>query len=279
VFKVGAFARMSGTSVKTLHHYDEIGLVRPARVDPETGYRYYDVAQLAALDQIRTLKELGFSLEQIALLVSAELSTERLVELLRLKQVEVAERVRAEQERLARVTRHLRQLDADAGAFAFEVRAVPELRTAAVRRLVADTDADAIRETIRDGFVYLYGTLGRNRVTPAGPSILYWQETGGESEAGDVFMATPVAVELPPALTERGVEALTLPAVETMAVLTHHGPLSEIGGAYLHLFEKLRAENLRIVGGRRDVVLRYAGSTEGESVSELQFPVVRETAG
>ncbi len=39
MFKIGAFAKLSGVTVKTLRHYDELGLLKPARVDEESGYR------------------------------------------------------------------------------------------------------------------------------------------------------------------------------------------------------------------------------------------------
>jgi len=40
LFKIGAFAKLSGVTVKTLRHYDELGLLKPARVDEESGYRF-----------------------------------------------------------------------------------------------------------------------------------------------------------------------------------------------------------------------------------------------
>lgn len=277
MFKVGDFARMSGTSVKTLHHYDEVGLLRPVHVDPETGYRYYSTDQLMRLAHIRTLKDFGFSLDQISVLLESSLDRDRMVELLRLKQAEVAERVREEQARLERVTRHLREWEATAKRpdFAFTVRPQPEIRTAAVCRPLIDTDAEAVAMTIRDGFFHLYSTLGRNRVTPTGPSIIYWQDIRGESETGDIVMATPVA-NLPTDPALDGIFEFVLPAVEQMAVLTHHGPLSEIGDSYLALFDHLKRGGYRIVGARRDVVLQYAGTADGDSISELQFPVSKE---
>ena len=44
MFSIGEFARLGTVSVRTLRHYDEIGLLRPARVDPETGYRGYSAS-------------------------------------------------------------------------------------------------------------------------------------------------------------------------------------------------------------------------------------------
>lgn len=64
MFSIGEFARLGGVSVRTLRHYDEIGLLPPATVDPDTGYRGYAAPQLTQLNRIMALKELGLSLTQ-----------------------------------------------------------------------------------------------------------------------------------------------------------------------------------------------------------------------
>ena len=65
MFNIGEFARLGGVSARTLRHYDEIGLLRPATVDPGSGYRGYTAAQLGELNRIMALKELGLSLPQV----------------------------------------------------------------------------------------------------------------------------------------------------------------------------------------------------------------------
>ena len=65
MFRIGDFSRVARVSARLLRFYDEIGLLTPARTDRQTGYRYYTVAQLAKLNRITVLKELGFSLEEI----------------------------------------------------------------------------------------------------------------------------------------------------------------------------------------------------------------------
>lgn len=72
MFSIGEFARLSQVSVKMLRHYDSIGLLRPARVDPVTGYRYYAAAQLPDVGRIRALRDLGFGLTQIAALTASD---------------------------------------------------------------------------------------------------------------------------------------------------------------------------------------------------------------
>ena len=62
MFTVGQFAQLAQVSVRTLHHYDELGLLEPAAVDRATGYRFYEARQLRDLNRILVMKELGFTL-------------------------------------------------------------------------------------------------------------------------------------------------------------------------------------------------------------------------
>jgi DNA-binding transcriptional MerR regulator len=72
---IGRFARLSGLSVGTLRHYDEVGLLRPAEVDGDTGYRRYRPDQLPEARAIRRLRELELSLDQIrGVLATGDLS-------------------------------------------------------------------------------------------------------------------------------------------------------------------------------------------------------------
>jgi len=63
-WKVGDLAQRTGLSVRTLHYYDEIGLLRPS-LHTEAGHRLYTAADVARLQQVLSLRQLGFSLEQV----------------------------------------------------------------------------------------------------------------------------------------------------------------------------------------------------------------------
>ncbi len=65
------FAKLSGVSVRTLHYYDEIGLLKPAVVNRQTGYRFYDENSLLRMQQILFYRELDFSLKSISEILSA----------------------------------------------------------------------------------------------------------------------------------------------------------------------------------------------------------------
>lgn len=113
MLKIGEFSKLSQITVQALHHYDEIGLLKPVKVDPFTNYRYYSVDQLPQIHRIIALKELGLSLEQIRLMISTNISVEQIREMLLLKQAESQQRVREEKERLRRIEFRLQMIDID----------------------------------------------------------------------------------------------------------------------------------------------------------------------
>src|SRR5688572_26225804 len=103
MLKIGDFSRLGLVSIDTLRHYDNLGLLKPADVDPSTGYRYYAYQQLGRLHRILALKDMGLSLEQIAPMLEGEISAEELNGMLKLKRAEIQENIDTESERLARV--------------------------------------------------------------------------------------------------------------------------------------------------------------------------------
>ncbi len=69
--QIKEFAEFTGVSVRTLHYYDEIGLLVPAHVDRSTGYRYYDENSLIRMQEILFYRELDFSLKSIREILSS----------------------------------------------------------------------------------------------------------------------------------------------------------------------------------------------------------------
>jgi DNA-binding transcriptional MerR regulator len=111
MFGIGTVARLAGVSVRTLRYYDEVGLLRPAWVDPNTGYRWYAPEQIRSLHRIVALRDLGVRLVEIAVLLDDELSVEELRGIFSLRRAEAHDRLAAEGERLARVEARLAQLE------------------------------------------------------------------------------------------------------------------------------------------------------------------------
>ena len=112
LLKVGPLARRTGLTVRTLHHYDQIGLLSPARRTP-SGHRLYGPQELRRLQQIRSLRQLGFSLDEVQACVDRPAFTlHRVIELhIRMldERIELQRRLRSRLEKLAE---HVRSSDA-----------------------------------------------------------------------------------------------------------------------------------------------------------------------
>lgn len=89
MFTIGDFARYGRVSARMLRHYDAVGLLHPDRTDPSTGYRHYGAAQLARLNRIIALKDLGFTLQQVRAVLDDEVGSEELRGMLRLRRSEL----------------------------------------------------------------------------------------------------------------------------------------------------------------------------------------------
>ena len=89
MLKIGDFSKLSRVSIRMLRHYDEIGLLKPVWIDPESGYRYYAPEQLPIAGRINALKDMGFGLAAIAEILPCYEDRDALQRHLRCKQAEL----------------------------------------------------------------------------------------------------------------------------------------------------------------------------------------------
>jgi DNA-binding transcriptional MerR regulator len=170
---VGQLASRFGVTVRTLHHYDEIGLLAPAQVDHRTGYRWYSAEQLARLHRILALRDLGFSLSEIQPIVDEQVSVDELRGMLRLRRSEASGRIAAEAERLARVEARLRQIEEEhtGGVYDVVVKPLEPLRLAGLRERSPAFGNETLGPIFGQLFGVLHARLARVDVTPTGPPV------------------------------------------------------------------------------------------------------------
>ncbi|XIA65409.1 helix-turn-helix domain-containing protein [Bradyrhizobium sp. TZ2] len=121
MFRIGEFAQIAQVSARQLRFYDQLGLLQPAHIDAQTGYRYYSIRQLPRLNSILALKELGLSLEQIGPLLEDKISPAELRAMLTLKRAEVERSLRQEETRLRHIESRIAQIDRHGGTEGFDV--------------------------------------------------------------------------------------------------------------------------------------------------------------
>ncbi|MEM9093014.1 MAG: MerR family transcriptional regulator [Cyanobacteria bacterium P01_F01_bin.53] len=111
MFRIGEFSKIAQVPASQLRYYDDIGLFAPIHSDRETGYRYYSVQQLAQLNRILALKDLGLSLDQVKRLVEDEVAADEIRGMLTLRRAQIEQTLQAEAVRLQAVESRLRQLE------------------------------------------------------------------------------------------------------------------------------------------------------------------------
>lgn len=115
MFRIGDFSRIARVSARLLRFYDEIDLFKPAHADSQSGYRYYTVTQLAQLNRITVLKDLGFSLEQIRDILKTDISAAELRNMLLLRRNDVERTLTIEAQRLRHIETRIAQIKTTAG--------------------------------------------------------------------------------------------------------------------------------------------------------------------
>jgi effector-binding domain-containing protein len=190
--------------------------------------------------------------------------------MLRLKQVELQERLQEEHARLARVERRLRRIEQEETMSTQEVvlKKVPPTQVASVRAVLPSYSA------IGQLFGEVFGHLGQHNGSPAGPTIGIYYDEEYRDEDVDVEAAVPVSRQVP----EGGrVVVRELPAVEEMACIVHEGSFDDLGGTYGQLMAWIEANGYRPVGPCREVYVQWSqpGEDPSGSVTEIQFPVAK----
>ena len=218
---IGDFSRMSHLSVKAVRYYHRVGLLEPAEVDPQTGYRYYATDQLSTAQAIRRFRDLEMPVDEVrAVLVAPDPST-----------------------RSALIAMHLdrlhRQLEQTQAAVASLQRILEHPMTSATisHRSVQATPAIAITDTVgvddlaawwSEAFTELHGTMARWGLRPSGPpGGLYAQQLFEDGRGGaTVFMPVDDA----PGDLGRA-RRMTVPAAD-LALVVHQGPHDDIDLSY-----------------------------------------------
>jgi DNA-binding transcriptional MerR regulator len=278
VIKIGDFSKLTHVSIKTLHHYDEMGLIKPAHVDRFTGYRYYTLEQLSSLNRILALKDLGFSLEQIAQLLDENLSTAEMRGMLRMKQMELTSRLQEEQSRLARVEIRLRQLEQEGSPPPLEIaiKEIPAQTVLSARAVAANDEAFApARQSLKE---LLQDHLDRARAIPIGP----WFAVINDLPYDERNLEVELAVEINPKAGLRAgdwcnspVQLRILEAVSNMASIIHAGDYATIPQAYTSLYTWTQRNGYTIAGPCREIYLPDSGFNVMPEPLEAAFTEVQ----
>jgi DNA-binding transcriptional MerR regulator len=280
MFKIGEFSRLSRVSVRMLRHYDQLGLLKPSRTDTFTNYRYYSADQLPRLNRIIALRDLGFSLEQIAGLLDEDLSPAQLLGMLKLKRAEVEQQMQTEQARLARIEARIHEMDDVAALKTYDVllRVIEPQWVATCREVVPDDER--IQFMFEEVETYVAQHPDARADKP--PMTIYHDQDYREKDI-DAEVAVPLKFAI---AGSDEIHVRELARIPTAACVVHSGDYATIYQAYNALLGWIEANAYRIAGPIREVYLSYSADGLGFElpstylvkgsnpfVTELQLPV------
>ena len=275
MFRIGDFSRIARVSARLLRFYDELGLFVPAHADEQTGYRYYAIEQLAELNRILVLKELGFNLDQVRDILRSKVDTSELRNMLLLRRNDVEQTLAVEARRLQQIETRIAQLESDGALSADDVivRAEPAHEIVSIRRTVPSFAAAR-------GLILELRDLARP-VMPRGstPALIgiahspHFEQDEIDVEFGFVVDGLRCS-DVGSSLTRR-----TLDGVSRMAVCVRAGLPEDAHLVTAKIGRYLAANGDSLAGPSREMFLKLPDPERmHESVVEMQFAIEPKAA-
>jgi len=266
--KIGEFSQLMQVTVKTLRHYETLGLLLPDEVDEWTGYRYYRIEQMQRLNDIRRLKDLGFSLDEIKEMYEDD-SHKPSLELLdtKIKDCEMElKRLMQRHEQLRTLLdsqKNIQTMDK------FTIQSLPAIMVASHRQIIPNYPAigDMCCKVIGPEMQrlgckcaatgYSFTVEHNKEYTPTDIDIEYCEEVSEEFKGSSI------------------VQCKTLEATPTALCMKHYGPYDRFYESYTELFKYIEENGYKIVGQPRCCYIDGIWNQEDPEkwLSIIQVPV------
>ncbi|MGI6106236.1 MAG: MerR family transcriptional regulator [Raoultibacter sp.] len=268
MFYIGEFSQMSKTTIKTLHYYDRIGLLRPEKVDAASGYRMYSTQQLITIHRIQSLQQTGLSINEI-LAVFDEGDIESILEQ---RKADIENEVREGQEQLTRIA-FIQQNIKEENRMNYEVniKDIPSL-TVYTKRVTAPNFA-AYNEIIPAiGRTVAEANPGLECAKPEYCFICYLD---------DEYREIDINIEYNEAVTKKGneVDGIYFRDIDavTVASILHQGSYQNMPQAYAFIMDWVEKNGYKVAERPRESYIDgiWNQSDESKWLTEIQVPLTR----
>jgi DNA-binding transcriptional MerR regulator len=266
VLTVGDFSRITHLSVKTLRHYHQVGLLEPAQVNPDTGYRYYSDQQIPAAQVIRRLRDLEMPVADVKAVLNAPDAASRSALI-----ANHLDRLEAGLARTRAAVDSLRNLlQPPDTASEIEHRSVPATPAAAIRQVV---DRDDVLPWWEGALGELHASLRAQHLDAAGPSGGLFASELFQHDRGDATVFIPVRG---PVRAIGRVAPVVIPPAE-LAIISHPGSLADVDLSYGKLGSYAAAHEISVDGPLREYYLRGTIDTPDPAdwTTEIGWPIFR----
>jgi DNA-binding transcriptional MerR regulator len=262
-----------------LRHYDQIGLLKPASIDSDSGYRFYSIDQLPRINKIMYLKNLGFPLQVIAELVDELISLEEMEAKLLKRQQELEHEITLSHIHLNEVKERLRSIHLERVAPQYEVniKSADAMVVASLREVVPHVSM--MGEYCLQMYTTLYEELRRLKIEPLAPEVTFYHqdsysETDIDMEVSTVIAGTSAQIE---ALAGSLLNCRHLAYEPKVASVIYSGSIEGIEVAIFELLKWLGRNDYTVVGELRELhvsgPVHQNGALVEHAIIELQFPI------
>jgi len=241
--KIGEFSRLCRVTVRTLRHYEQIGLLVPEIIDRRTGYRYYTFDQLQKMQSILTLKELGYSLEEIRSLWddnSHVPTTDSLEDKIRICESEL-ERLGKRRQMLKAMIASRKKIEKMEQIY---IESLPAITVASHRTTIPTYD-----DLGRLCYEVIGPEMARLGCECPEPGYCYTIEHGG-------YKPQDIDIEYCEKVTAKGTDSAIIkfkeiPEVPTAVCMKVFGSYDKLRQSYIDLFSWIEKEGYKVVGAPR----------------------------
>jgi DNA-binding transcriptional MerR regulator len=263
---IGDFSRMTFLSVKALRYYHDVGLLTPVGIDEQTGYRSYELSQVATAQVIRRFRDLGMPVERIKEILSAsDIANRNSLIAAHLMQMESG------LERTKGIVASLRALlEGSPVTTAIEHRDVPPLQVAAI---TGTLEVASVAAWFLASLAVIRRALHRQHIAPAGPPGGLFPTEFFTNEVAAVTLFVPITGAM---LPSDEVSIRELPAAE-LAVAVHRGSLTEADRTFGLLGAHVLEKTIAVPGPIREhyIVTREDTDDESQRITEICWPIFR----
>ena len=265
-YSIGEFSQVTGVSVKTLRFYHEKGILIPSSVDEMTGYRFYDDTKIEKARVIMRLRQMEFSIEDIAAVLGECTEDADILNYLECKKNVLQQRIQEDRDIVRSVNEIIAKEKAarqilDAGTFAVEEKTFAPMLIAGIRMKGKYGDCSA-------GFARLGKAVGR--YICGKPLNLYYDGEYREDDA-NFEPCFPIRKEV----TVDGVSVRALPGGRALTLI-HRGPYDQLGRSYAKILQSASERKLNLVLPSREVYVKGPGmifkGNPKNYLTEIQLP-------
>jgi DNA-binding transcriptional MerR regulator len=268
MFKIGEFSRLTQVTIRMLRYYDEMGLLKPAQIDPWTGYRMYSTEQIPILNKIIYLRDSGFNVSEIASALNNE-ESDSIIEQLDKKHREIEEVIQLEQEKLRKIDLAKKELQGNQSEMHYNVsiKSIPAYQVLSLRRIIPTYYAEG------ELWQELSSFVTQNNILISNDTFSIYHDTEYKEHDVDVELCVLVK-KLGKNVGDfiyRNTESVPI-----MACTMVYGDFSNIAGAYLAFANWLQEHShYRMGGSSRQIVHRGPwNETDPEKyLIEIQIPL------